>query len=82
MVSRSGLYYLLRKRVFIPTRPRPVFQTDVSQLNRRQVYNLPALLPPDSPKGRVLTQKEEVRIPYLNDSNCPDHCIPKQLGRG
>ena len=56
MVSRSGLYYLLRKRVFIPTRPRPVFQTDVSQLNRRQVYELPALLPPDSPTDRVLTQ--------------------------
>ena len=77
MVSRSGLYYLLRKRVFIPTRPRPVFQTDVSQLNRRQVYELPALLPPDSPTDRVLTQKEEVRIPYLNDNKCAAGCIPK-----
>ena len=76
VVSKWSLLFVAQTRVY--THPAPAgVQTDVSQLNRRQVYNLPALLPPDSPKGRVLTQKEEVRIPYLDDSHCPANCISK-----
>ena len=73
MPSRAGLPFLRRLRVFQPdTRDKPSFVSNALRSHTRPVIPLPELTGPDTPKSRVLTQREEDRTPFVREeAACP-----------
>ena len=69
-MSRSSMEFLQRQRMRLPRRARPTYMTDALRSHFRPVRHLPALLPPDSVRDRVLTQPEAERVPYRTDKGC------------
>jgi hypothetical protein len=67
MASKSAMDFLYRQRVFStpPTLHEPFFATNSLHSHFRPVKPHPCLLGPDTPASRVVTQKEEDRVPYL-----------------
>ncbi len=74
MPSQSSAEYLERRKIFLRPIPGGRFATDSLQSHRRAVAPLPQLLPADTPAGRVLTQKQEERIPYVGDCHANPKC--------
>jgi hypothetical protein len=72
IMSRSGLDFLERQRIFIPRRHRPRHQKWAAKSHTRAVRPLPDLVGPDEVEDRVKTQAEEDREAYT-DGNC-DAC--------
>ena len=71
--SRSGTFYLERKRILMPRRHRPKHWYGASKGHRRPVNHLPELMGDDGPQDRVITVAEEERIPYERDCDtCTD----------
>lgn len=68
-MSRTGLHFLERKRIFIPRRYRPRHQTYVARSHYRPVRPLPELLGPDNVVNRVLTQREEDREAHIDGND-------------
>lgn len=71
-MSRSGTFYLERKRILMPVRHRPKHWFGNSMSHQRPVYPLPELLGEDGPQDRVITVAEEERVAYEPDC---DICV-------
>jgi hypothetical protein len=70
-MSRSGIDYLERKRIFLPARHRSQFTAYAARSHYRPVRPLPELICADAPDKRIVTQPEEDRAAYRNDTPCP-----------
>jgi hypothetical protein len=70
-MSRSGLDFLERQRIFIPHRHRPRHYRWAAKSHYRPVRPLPELVGPDEVEDRVKTQAEEDREARTGES-CDD----------
>lgn len=66
-VTRASMLFMNRRRILTGSRQRPRFQCKGTSSHRRPVEYLPEILPPDTPQSKVLTQKQEERIPYIGE---------------
>ena len=69
-VSKNAMEFLTRQKLVQGKRHMPHYGLNTIHSHTRPVWHLPDLLPPDRPQGRVLTQKERDRVPYVGDKGC------------
>ena len=77
-MSRSGLDFLERQRVYIPRRHRSKHQAGAAKSHFRPFRPHPELLGPDRVEDRAVTQAEENREAYIYDG-C-DACHDSGVG--
>jgi len=69
-MRRSSMEFLQRQRLVPARRHTPLYGKNTIHSHTRPVWALPELLPADHPQGRVLTQKERDRVPYVGEECC------------